>query len=429
MMSSILLLVVAGLLLAGCSKDRPGETEYAVVIYGTAGGEMDEVIEDVWKEVQEVLPGKRVRVLCRYKYGKGGETFTGKWGDPGEVISFELTADTSLEGLRARGVQNSGYALYSPESLAEMLAWAKREASPTRGYVLILYGHGGGFDPSVDYPKEEAVRSVLYDEWFEGRTGMNMYEVAQAVEQSGIGHLSGLLFHDCLMGNLESLVEVASCADYLIATPFLLSSENTPLMPYLIKNLSGNSFEAAARQTVRESKDRLADGLAREDPAHLPGNIALLKSSELAGICDAAKTLATRLCQLYPLQRNAIDRATCKAYRFYNGDPFFDLLDYARILADETKDAELGVIALALSVAFDRAILAQEVVGFGIWPEMELYSLSVVLVDKETYNSSPAGFSYRQSYEYSAFHRLTGWGSWLDTNLQQPTGNPCGQVL
>jgi len=33
------------------------------------------------------------------------------------------------------------------------------------------------------------------------------------------------------------------------------------------------------------------------------------------------------------------------------------------------------------------------------------------------------------AYEYSRFHKKTGWGNWINTNTHTPQGNPTGQVL
>ena len=134
---------------------------------------------------------------------------------------------------------------------------------------------------------------------------------------------------------------------------------------------------------------------------------------------------------MYPTQREAIDRASCKVYRFYNRDPYFDLLDYARILAQETGNSQLKTIASEMEKAFGDAILEQITIDFGTRPVLDSYSLSVVLVDKEAFNKTPTEglFSYSQAYKYSTFHQITGWGKWLDTNLQAPTGNPCGQSI
>ena len=433
------ILLAAFALLAGCGKTdpEPSPTEYAVIVYGTTGGEMDYLMEDLWKEVQTYLPDNKVRVFCCYKYGNGGGNFTGTFADRGELLTFELDKNTDFGKLRNYGLRDSTFALFDSENLAQVLAWAQVQANPSKGCVLAFYGHGGGFDASEDFPKglyglvSPATRGVIYDEWFKDKVGMNMYEITRAIERSGVGRLAGLMFHNCLMGSIESLTQVAPYTDYLIATPFLLTSENAPLIPYLVKNLSGRSFEEAARTTIRESKDRLIDGLRHEDPDDFPGNVELLKSSEFAQVCKATKSLASRLCELYPTQREAIDRATCKVYRFYCMSPYFDLLDYARIVAQETDDRQLKTIASEMEKAFSDAILEQITIDFGTRPVLDSYSLSVVLVDHNAYSTTPTSglFSYSQSYEYSAFHQYTGWGTWLNTNLQTPTGNPCGQAM
>lgn len=431
------ILLAALTLLAACSKTdpEPSPTEYAVILYGTTGGEMDYLVEDVWEEIQTVLPDNKVRVFCCYKYGDGGDNFSGKYGDRGELLTFELRRDTDFEKLRDYGLRDSTFELFDSENLAQVLAWAQIQANPSKGCILTFYGHGGGFVAAEDFPKglygvvSPATRGVIYDEWFKYKVGMNMYEIARAIERSGVGRLAGIMFHNCQMGSIEWLTELIPYTDYFIATPFLLSSENEPLIPYLVKNLPGRPFEDAARLTILESKDRLIDGLRHEDPDDFPGNVELLKSSELAQVCKAAKALAHRLCELYPDQQEAIDRATCKVYRFFGGDPYFDLLDYARILAQETDDRQLKTIASEMEKAFGDAILEQIVIDSGTRPVLDSYSLSVVLTDHEAYNTTPTRglFSYRQAYQYSSFHQYTGWGTWLDTNLQYPTGNPCGQ--
>ena len=433
MRKSFTLLLIIAALATGCSKNSPDAdlADYTIVIYSNVGGRMDYVIEDVWAETQALLPDKRIRVFCVHKYGKP-DGFAGKYGQPGEVFTFELDKDTKFEELSGQGTLGSDFPLYEPSSLRTVLNWAK-ETAPAKEYILTLFGHGGGFNATVDYPKNlEGTKGVLYDDWWEGRTGMDMYELTEAIESSDIKHLKALLFHNCLMGGMESMMEVQPYADYIITTSFLMTSEENPLIPLMVKYLrSDKDAEAALRQTIIDSKDRLISGFQREDPDDFNGNVGLLKSAELPGICTVTRQLADRICTLYPTQREAIDRATNRVYRFCNEDPYFDLLDYARVLADETGDAQLQTIGQEIEQAFGRAILQQVTVDQGKRPALPAYSLSVVLVDHATFEAQVPGtqHTYRQAYEYSHFHKLTQWGQWLDLNQQLPTGNPCGQVL
>ena len=411
--------------------------DYTMVIYGNVGGRMDNLIEGIWAETQQLLTDKRVRVFCVHKYGKE-QGFAGKYGMPGEVVAFELDKDTKFEEISGQGTVGKDLPLYEPTSLTRVLNWAM-EVAPAKEYVLTLFGHGGGFDAAVDYPKSldeaapsaRATRGVLYDEWFEGRIGMDMYELTEAIEASDIKHLKAIMFHNCLMGDIQSLTEVQPYADYIFATPFLMTSEDNPMIPYLVKNMRATTdFEKAARQTVIDSKDRMINGFKHEDPADMNGNMELLKPSELPAIRTATKKLADRLCELYPTQRETIDKATNKAYRFFSRRPYYDLLNYAQVLAQETGDEQLKTIAKELETAFGKAILQQETADMGIRPALKSYSLSVVLLDHDTFNAQVTNtqHTYRQAYEYSDFHTETQWGQWLDMNQQLPTDNPCGQV-
>ena len=433
----ILMVALMGVfVLSSCSKDNndnsSDKADYTLIFYGITGGQMDYLVEDIWQEMRDLLTDQRVRVVCAYKYGKGDENFSGRYANPGDVVVFELTQNTRFEDLRNFVVDSNTYHVYDPENLASILNKAAHEA-PAKNYVLALYGHGGGFDARCDYPTSLwQGKGVLYDEWMDNKSTMDMYELRRAIELSDIGHLKCIMFHNCLMGGMESLTEVAPYADYLIATPFMLTSVDNPLIPLLVKNLrTKGDFESAARSTLVESEPRLRNGLQHDDPANLNGNVELLKSAALSDICTAIRQLSDRLCEIYPTYREAIDSATCRVYRFYSEKIFFDLLDYADNLAAATGDTQLASIRDQMAEAFRNAILEQVALDMGLCPALPAYSLSVVLMDKESYETTPTlgNFTYRQAYEYTTFHRLTHWGNWLGTNLQLPEGNPCGQVI
>ena len=402
--------------------------DYTVIIYGMAGGEMDNCIEGVWRETQTLLPDGKIRVLAVNKYGADSDKFSGEYGAPGEVLAFELDKNTQFETLHQEGADMKSFKLYDPANLTALLNRAKKDL-PAKEYVLVFYGHGGGFDAKSDYPKqnESRTRGVLYDELLD-YASMNMYELSTAISNSDIKHLKAILFNNCLMGAMEIVTEVSSYTDYIIATPFMLTSEEDPLIPMLVKNLRQTSdFETAARQTLTDSEERLHEGYVKEGYP-FNGNVELLKSSQLQAVCDAAGKLVTRLCELYPTQQDAIDNATCQVYQFYQSKPFYDLLDYAGKLAELTGDSQLADIHAEMETAFRSAILQQVNIDLGVMPTLPFYSLSVVLTDHQNYSSMiNSDVDFRTSYELNKFHRLAGWGSWLNTNQRKPENNPCGQ--
>lgn len=62
---------------------------------------------------------------------------------------------------------------------------------------------------------------------------------------------------------------------------------------------------------------------------------------------------------------------------------------------------------------------------------LDEFTLSMFMMDKETYAKQVGTYryTYRDAYEYSRFHKKTGWGNWINTNTHTPQGNPTGQVL
>ena len=168
----------------------------------------------------------------------------------------------------------------------------------------------------------------------------------------------------------------------------------------------------------------------------------MLRTSKFDGILNACKQLATRLVELYPTQREAIDRASKTVYRFRNigkheafstiTAPFFDLADYVHKLAQETGDKQLVAISNDIDRAFNDLIIHYADVN---WNEQNLdhYTLSVCLYHQfyYTYDFIGAGNKIRANindgYEQSNFHKLTGWGNFLRINEAFSIDNPSSQ--
>ena len=188
-------------------------------------------------------------------------------------------------------------------------------------------------------------------------------------------------------------------------------------------------------QTIRPAWDETYPN----DSDHLlSGDLKLISCDALGDVIDATKLLADRLVALYPTQREAIDRATTKVYRYYLAvddpnynyyTPFFDLADYAHKLAEETGDAGFATIASDIDKAFSEAILQYADVNFAV-QRLNHYTLSVCLFNQLFYDFDfigaglPWNCNIGEGYKQSTFHKLTGWGNWCHTNQKLPWGNP-----
>ena len=151
------------------------------------------------------------------------------------------------------------------------------------------------------------------------------------------------------------------------------------------------------------------------------GDYKLIRTAKLDAIIDAAKRLADRLVALYPTQKEAIDTATQKVYRFFTPimkgivppslydrytfmNPFFDLADYAHLLAKETGDAEVATISADLDKAFSEAFVHYADINTNE-QHLDHYTLSVCLADNTTYklriksDDLPYVCSFDEGYE------------------------------
>ena len=435
----------------------PQPSKFTVFVYGNAGGTMDIAIEEgFWEQAKAFLTDRdNVRVVCFYKYGKdvideqGNHGFTGKYAAPGDIVWFELTNETDLDKIKEEGFQAMGFGdqaialkLCDPDALKMFIEFSSL-VCPAEQYVFSIWGHGSGFSPMTDVPGKyevsarQATRGVIADEWNE-REQLNMYELRDAIKASGIDRLNTLFFHNCMMGNLETLTTVKDCAEYICCSAHILRS-NGEVLTEFVRGLydKGNAEDAMAQMFERNTPIWQNGYLEEGDIAN--GDYKMYRTDKFDGILDAAKHLADRLIALYPTQKEAIDRATSKTYRFVPmegmefQDPFFDIADYAHLLANETGDAQMKTIADEMDNAFKAAFIHYRDVSW-CKEHLDHYTLSVCLAhqlyytyDFKSANSTMFPNNFDEGYEQSDFHKYTGWGNWLRMNEQSLAHNPqCG---
>lgn len=451
-------LALIALLFTACSDDsssssashksKNGVARYTAIIYGSDGGDMDQSIEGTMHDLQEILGDEDdVRVLLVYKYG-GGKVFTGTLAYPGQMVYTEITKDTDLSTLKdSSAIVEDSVKLYDPEYITSVINYA-HDKLPAQEYLLFIEGHGVGYDFESDFPKSErgkalakqsAVSAVVPDAWFPFGEYMaeaiTMPELAKGIKKSKISHFKAIVFNTCLTANMETLNDIYSYADYLLASEHTLLSMRGELMTEVVEALINDSkgnFEDVIKG-VFENNDFKVSFRSGYFEDNSNGDYQFIKTDKFAELAPIFKKLAKRLIELYANEKNraAIDKATDKTYKLSYDRTFYDALDYANKLAEETKDKTLKEIAKDLEKAFDAVTLTRSLESH-VREEAPLdrFTFSIVLVGNETYNeelTALPGRTNRDTYEYSSFHKETGWGDWLNTNAHEPTNNPYGE--
>ena len=385
-----------------------------------------------------------------------GNPFTGKYAEPGDIVWFELTSETDLNKIKEEGFQAHGIGILAKllqicnPNIMRMFLECSSLQCPAETYSLAIWGHGSGYDAMNDVPGKyqveditpAATRGVIGDEWLNDET-MDMYEMYDAVKAAGIDHLNTLYFHNCLMGNIENLTQARQFADYIVASAHVLNSDGQILTEFVRGLVETGDAEKAAGLMFERSTPNWQNGYVEEvNDIYYNGDFKMIRMDKFDAIINASKRLCDRLLALYPTQQEAIDRASLQVYRYhkYPGDeevnleyicPFFDIADYAHHLAKETDDAELKAISADMDKAFGEAMVHYRDVS-NSQQHLDHYTLSVCLMSRESYiydyktNRPYLSIlnNYNVGYEQCDFHKLTGWGRWLNTNLQELYCNP-----
>ena len=441
--------------------DVPQPAKHTIFVYGNAGGGMDKYIEyGFWESAKEFLTNhNNVRVICFYKYGKEidsmGLPFSGKYAEPGDIVWFELNDQTDLNKIKEEGFQAHGLGVLAkllqicnPNTMRMFLECSSL-VCPAEKYSLAIWGHGDGFSPMEDVPGKYQVeeifqaktRGVMSDEWLKGEW-MDMYEMYDAVKAAGIDRLNTLYFHNCFMGNIESLTQAREFVDYIVASAHVLCSDGQILTEFVRGLVETGNAEEAAGLMFERCTPTWQNGYIEESDENSPnnGDFKMIRMDKFDAIIDASKRLCDRIMALYPTQKDAIDRATRGVYRYSPVvrfedmvieyvHSFFDIANYAQLLAKESGDTELKAISAAMDQAFKEAFVHYRDIS-NSKEHLDHYTLSVCLLNHDIYVNDFKSwntlieYNYNEGYEQCDFHKLTGWGNWLNMNQQSVDSNP-----
>ena len=421
----LVVLICLPILFTSCKKDdiEASTARYTIMVYGNAGGRMDFIIEEMWDQLKPMLNDSTdIRMVFLYKYGAEGENFSGHYGNPGDVLWFELNSQTDLESLKnSSALQMPNFPLYEPYIMANYIKTVKKEC-PADNYIFVLWGHGGGFDVVNDRPNHIVSKGVLYDELAEHK-GMSMYEFADALATAGNTHFPLIMFHNCLMGNIETVTEVQQYADYFFVSAHVFESAGDPIVE-LVKTLRGNddyNFE----NNVKKWFDNLCpiyDQMVEEDP-NQNLDMKVIQSSGLENLNVYLMGVAGRLIELYsdPVHKAEIDSAAAHyLYSYCISSPYMvDLDHYMQTLEQNVNDTLLRNYTQQIRTLLNEMIVRRW--HYTLHPiGMDDFSLSIVFGDNQFLHTTVYGNTIASAYYPSVFNRRTGWAEWLNTNTFLP---------
>lgn len=406
-------------------KEEPKDkSSYTIMMYGCGGENLDMFMVNNIREALLVGSTDRVKFTGQVKFSKAFQNYeetsgtqrfvvgpaTDKWYTPVEVLDTDLP-------------------LYDPQSLTDFINWSK-EQCPADEYILILWNHGGGWTPWDD-GNSVSSRAVVYDDVLDKR-GLTLDDLVKGINDSGT-KMKMIYYDACLMGMVEIMSALTECADYVLSASHItpgLGGDYSSLMYYL--NNSTNFVEAI--------KTYCFEAVSHWNTQGLPGDLTLVDTSKMDNLLSEISVLSGYLKEMMPavikyaqnpesvtpdemVITSTLMKGINNCYMYetmYEAFPFFDLLNFAEILANgvaSTYSAELVDIASRLNRAFNEVIVYQKLSN-SIVNKLDL-SLAVTIVDAGRW-----GEYYDGIYSKLKFDEVTNWGEWLSINPIVPTGNP-----
>ncbi|MEG1464749.1 MAG: clostripain-related cysteine peptidase [Mucinivorans sp.] len=375
--------------MVSCNKNggedpQPTLSDYTVMVYGCAGGNLDDVLDI---HIEEVIKAKVSNVPMTWcvKYSKQNQSNPDKAG----LRRFAIN-ENGIENLEVMSVSTP---LYKPENLADFIKWST-ERYPAKKYILLMWNHGGGWSPTDDGPK----RSVIFDDNL-NNVSMSLDEVAKGVALSGV-KLDVIHYDACLMGCIENLTGLTSVADYALMSnhsiyggqyTFLRNALSSDANPETALAKYGNDLVSYYRGDVDAS------------------DIVFTRLNKVSAVNEVMKKVSQELVSTYDQYKDGYDRALTDAYIYTKDYPFYDIDNYVSLLAKYSDNPRLKEYLQNLRTAMDQAIIFRDDIGkLG-----KNISWSITAINKAEWADN--GYN-NGNYEALAFDKATGWSQWLKLN-------------
>jgi N-acetylneuraminic acid mutarotase len=352
---------------------------------------LSEPASELLLRLQTMPYNSAVRVLVYYDGNKWGDT--GVYvREPGGLLQLNPPgADPLWQGFPNGAELDSG----SPTTLQQFVTFARENYPGARHTFLSIVNHGGGWAPDLDDESQPGGKkrqpggwrglSLDYDNGITTTaslipSSLSTKETAEALK--GLGRFDVLFFDACLMGMLESAVEVQPSADYFIAGQNLLWA-GLPYEQYLSPTLlTAATTPISLAETIVERYNLPdgADSWDEVDPDRTvvePFTIAAIDMSKLDAVVTATNTLADELRGALVSDSTAEDtlrRAYAASQKFdydnnfaidKDSDGFVDLANFAWQLDQpgQTINPAVSAAAQVVSTTVQAAVVKRRTVS------------------------------------------------------------------
>ena len=223
-----------------------------------------------------------------------------------------------------------------PATLTEFIQYAVQHY-PADHYLLLIDDHGGGW------------RGCCVDEQNGAGDLMSMPELRQAIEEANV-HFDIILFHACLMGQVEVAYELKDVADYVVASEFTM-----PMLSVLGAQEWLGALVDTPNMSARDLASRIVEavynsGQHQQKYVHM----AAIDLSKMDALASKLSTFANRLLDSGGDHWDEIIHAWGQThYTQYDDPAFVDLREYVKNVKLEPNLGQIPVIRDAADELID----------------------------------------------------------------------------
>lgn len=384
----------------------PTESEYTVLFYGAGGGNLDEYMISHFAEALTALSDDKVQTVLEMKlsyYYQMSDVYPNLSGCNRFVVSRK---GGSKSYLRKR-IGDRTYDMSTAQSLEDFITWSK-SVCPAKHYILIVWGHGNGWTPTLD----GLTRATMSDDNI-GRA-LSLGSLVKAVKDSGT-HLSALFMDSCAMGLVETYAAYEEIADLAVASPMVTASNSGNLYD-LISALRSCPSEDALMESIHSYLEK---AIKVYNSVDYKSDLGVTDLRHMGELLEIIKDLSKELTGTYSSDKPAINEAVSKTRRYIKDFDFYpcDLMGLVENLAKSSDNPSfkdlLGRMQEFKALHF-REARSTTLKDMGFEP-----FLGISLMDG--YSFLNEGFP--GTYDELRFDKITSWSSFLKINEQSTDSN------
>ena len=217
-------------------------------------------------------------------------------------------------------------------------------ASHGQGWITreILNGSGGISALSLTNVWQPAIGAEVTRAFGEHNVQVNPYELAEGIAKSGV-ELEYILFDACFMSNIETIYDMRSSANYIIASPCEIMGKGFPYhrtLPYLFAAGGATSdVKGAAESYYKFYRDEYNN-------SSRCGSVAVYKCDEIEALAEATKAVIKSATEEY-------DSSELQTYEGQTVHQFYDFGQWVNTVATDAVALE------AFNTQLENTIIAK----------------------------------------------------------------------